>query len=243
MLDGRNGIRNNVSIQDFKNCFYWMATNIENLVQPLTILFWSSILHKNNRLADSKPWDDDISLSNTITKDIMVQRVWKVVDHGLNWDLENRFHIPENKIPRFCLKLFHLIQNTKDHLLNYISSEGNIKTRSHFRWNTNHDSDDDAKSRTRLNKQSDDLNKFKVGFINTQWVIFKKNIWFMWLYNLCDSIIVNKFHLLGSSDLKSNQIINKPNFIWLDKPTKETVEGLGILYHKDFIINENKESL
>ena len=136
----------------------------------------------------------------------------------------------------------HVIQNTKEHLLNHILSQGNIKTRSYFKCNVNHDDDDEdvkINSNSNLNKQSDDFNKFRVGFINTQGGIFKK------IDDLCDYMTVNQLHLLGISEtnLKSNQTINKHNFIWIDKPTKETVGGLGILHNKSLIIKENKDSL
>ena len=56
---------------------------------------------------------------------------------------------------------------------------------------------------------------------------------------------VNQLHLLGISEtnLKTNQTINKHNFIWIDKPAKETAGGLGILHHKNLIIKENRDSL
>ena len=216
-----------------------MAIEVENLVHPLTTLIWSSILPKNSRFANSKSLNDDIPLLNNITKTILIQRGWKIVDHVLNWDLENGFYIPENEVPKFCFKFFHVIQNTKEHLLNHILSQGNIKTWSYFRCNFNHDDDEGVKLNSNSNKQSDDFNKFRVGFINTQGGIFTK------IDDLCDYMTVNQLHLLGISEtnLKSNQTISKHNFIWIDKPTKETVGGLGILHNENLIIKENKDSL
>ena len=79
-----------------------MATNVDKLVHPLTTLTSSSILYKNEYFSDAKPLNDDISSSNTIAENILVQCGWKVIDHGWNWDVENAFHIPQNEDSRFC---------------------------------------------------------------------------------------------------------------------------------------------
>ena len=79
------GIGNNLSMQTFLKSVLLMATNIEKLVHPLT---WSSILPKNSRFVDSRPFNEDKSSLNTTTKEIFIQCGWKIVDHGLNWSLE-----------------------------------------------------------------------------------------------------------------------------------------------------------
>ena len=108
---GWNGIGNNLPIQECKNSVLPMATNVEKLVHPLTTLTSSSILYKNKCFSDAKPLNDDISLSNTIAENILVQCGWKVIDHGWNWDVENVFHIPKKRRSKILLELLSV--NTK----------------------------------------------------------------------------------------------------------------------------------
>ena len=109
-----------------------MATNIEKLVHPLT---WSGILPKNSRSVDSKPFNEDKSSLNTTTKDILIQCGWKIVDHGLNWNLKNWLHIPEKK--RFCLNFF--IQYKIRKIIFWTIFYLKEKKRPYFRCDINHD--------------------------------------------------------------------------------------------------------